>query len=288
MTALYEEQFSPAHDFPGGGEPTRYYAIASTPRCGSHALGHTLFQTGTLGFPLEYFNPVNFPRWSERFGTEGFHETYASIRAHRTSPNGCFGTKLHFGHFERLTGRHAFDSLFPGVKFVLLEREDLLGQAVSLAKARQTGAWISAQASQRAPSYSRTDIDRALEDLLVATTSWRLVLARQGWPYIRVSYEDFLEDPGRVIKRIADFVGVALDEGTEKDVRLPSRQRDDTSRRWRARYLSEARPSATAFDVAIELPGSSPRGKARAPGPVALPRRLLRRLRSMLNAAPTS
>lgn len=247
--AVYEDQFSPRHDFPLVEAPTTYYVIASTPRCGSHLLGHTLFQAGVFGFPLEYFNPVNFPQWSERFGTSTFADTYAAIRARRTSPNGFFGTKLHFSHFKRLMAEHRFEDLFPEAKVIHLEREDVLAQAVSLAKARQTKSWIAAQPVQAEPAYDVAAIDGALQDIVCANASWRLALGRHGWPSMRVTYEDFVRTPDHVLSEIARFLEVDLNGPGEQAVRLPERQSDGTNREWKSYYLAE--PKGGVDEVGI-------------------------------------
>ncbi len=49
---LYEQQFSLQNNFEKGVDIRKTLVIASTPRCGSHFLGHALHQTGQFGFPL--------------------------------------------------------------------------------------------------------------------------------------------------------------------------------------------------------------------------------------------
>jgi LPS sulfotransferase NodH len=54
-------QFGAAYDFPDFSGAFRNYLIASTPRCGSHYLGHLLRATGRLGSPLEFFPEAESP-----------------------------------------------------------------------------------------------------------------------------------------------------------------------------------------------------------------------------------
>ncbi len=146
---LYEEQFSGSHDFPRQERPDKTLIIASTPRCGSHMLGHTLHETGAFGFPLEYANPANLREWKRRIEMESTEEVIRELTQRRTSPNGVFGIKLHYTHINVLGGFDGVQALFPEAYYVLLSRKDVLKQAVSLAIAKQTGVWIAGQQPER-------------------------------------------------------------------------------------------------------------------------------------------
>jgi len=64
----YPEQFSPAMDRPPFYGRPRWYLIASTPRCGSHFLGHALIESGHFGVPLEYLHRGNLDHWRQSDG----------------------------------------------------------------------------------------------------------------------------------------------------------------------------------------------------------------------------
>lgn len=239
---LYTEQFETYNDFPCQDTVKQYYLICFTPRCGSHLLGHSLFKTDQLGFPLEYFAPKNFTRWRRRFGTNGIKDTYEMIKRYRTSPNGYFGCKLHFGMFNLLFREYKIDELFPKAKFIYIRRKDLLGQAVSLAKARKTGSWISAQKPVRLANYSFAAIERALKDIVRDNARWEYLFSRRGWPYFGLYYEDFLKNPAEIIEEIALFLGVELKSDFNfKFDQLPKKQGDNINQKFRENYLLEAR-----------------------------------------------
>ena len=63
---LYHAQFSDSLDLPAVSGPERSVLIASTPRCGSHMIGHAMAGTGLLGVPFEYCNPANHAAWMRR------------------------------------------------------------------------------------------------------------------------------------------------------------------------------------------------------------------------------
>jgi LPS sulfotransferase NodH len=140
----YEEQFSPAMDCPRSEWATRFILIASTPRCGSHYLGHMLGATGQCGVPLEYLNKRNRKYWARRFGTDRMDDLFPTIVQHRTSENGTFTLKAHWKQFHPFI--NGLDSLThgPGIeKTIWIMRRDQLAQAISKVIATQTGVWIS-------------------------------------------------------------------------------------------------------------------------------------------------
>ena len=237
---IYEEQFAAENDFPERDAVDLHYIICSTPRCGSHLLGHSLFQTGQLGFPLEYFNPVNFVEWRRRFETNGIEDTLTRLKRIRTSPNGVFGCKLHFDHFETVANGSNFETLFPNAKFVFIQRKDLLSQAVSLAKAQGTGAWISKQVAVREAEYRRDSIDRALRKITRDNACWDYLLSSRDWPLLRVFYEDFVDEPKEVLGRIAHFLEVDLPSSQALDeIDLPQKQRNETNNAFKTKYIEE-------------------------------------------------
>lgn len=240
---LYSDQFSTEHDYPPfTPAPPRRYVIASTPRCGSHRLGHALAATGHLGFPLEYLNPANLPTWERRFGTQGPRETLRALWRVRTSPNGCFGLKLHYRQLAGVASTLPPEDLLGGAAIIRIRRPDLLGQAISLVRARQTGVWISAQAPVRQPFYDGDAIAGAIADLSARNAGWEEVLARAGIQPLDLTFEEVVGDPDGAVRRVAEFLEVDLGDRTERSMPQPRRQGDRLNESWRSRFLAEGRP----------------------------------------------
>lgn len=237
----YEEQFDTSNDFPKQTITKHHYIIFFTPRSGSHLIGHYLHQTGQMGFPVEYFNPNNFPVWQQRFGTRGIADTLKMIKRYRTSPNGCFGCKLSHTEFENIAGEYNFQDLFPEVKIIRVRRKDILSQAVSLAKAKMTGSFISAQRSIAKASYSYELIDDALREIIIENARLDYIFAKRKYPYFEVYYEDFLENPHEIIQKITLFVGVEFKRLDVKssDFQLPKKQRDGTNKEFKTRFIQD-------------------------------------------------
>ena len=85
-----------------------------------------------------------------------------------------------------------------------------MSQAVSLAKAQGTGAWISKQDAVREATYQRESIDRALRKITRDNACWDYVLSSRNWPLLRIYYEDFVETPKDILGEIAGFLEVDL------------------------------------------------------------------------------
>ena len=238
---LYEGQFSEELDQPQGTAPIRNVLIASTPRCGSHMLGHAMTDTGLLGIPMEYCNPGNMKEWRTRLKTTTPQETLAAIRARRTTPNGIFADRAHFDHCAPMGGPEALFDLLPGV--IHLRRADVLRQAISFAVAWQTGVWITGQeAVSDAAVYDAGLIRSCLNDIAIQNANWVSTFAAAGIVPLNVFYESTAQDLDRDITAIARFVG-AIGDGDTLKARPRTRKQSLNQRTedWIRRYRDDQR-----------------------------------------------
>lgn len=238
---LYTDQFSDAHDFSNKKGAEKTLIIASTPRCGSHMLGHSLYQTGCFGFPLEYANPANLREWKRRFEINETDQALREIVKRRTSDNGVFGIKLHYTHIGAVGGFEQVRALFPEAYYVLLTRNDVLKQAVSLAIAHQTGVWIEGQEpkTDQPPEYRFELIRRCLRETILHNSSWRYTLAAYGCRYIDLDFNDVRQDLPGSVGRIAGFMGVELDPESICQEHATSRQGSGLNKEWAARFIED-------------------------------------------------
>lgn len=237
--ALYQDQFEEKHDFEPT-QPVRYLVIASTPRCGSHMLGHSLHETGRFGFPLEYANKANLQEWQRICGTKDAESTIRAIIQRRTSPNGVFAIKLHYSHIAALGGFTAVKRLFPDAHYVLLTRSNALNQAISFAIASQTGVWIDGQEGESSTAqYDRCLIDKCLRRVLKDNASWKYLLAANGCRHIEMDFDGAKGDIGGAIKRIADFMDIQVPDAVIPEAPVTRRQGGTTNQEWAQRYIDE-------------------------------------------------
>lgn len=258
---LYHQQFSEELDFPRVEKPTRVLIIASTPRSGSHMLGHALHQTNCFGFPLEYTNPANLAEWKRRLGKEHTNEVLTEIQRRRTSQNGVFGIKIHYSHVKEYGSFTELKRRFPEAYYVLLSRKDVLKQAISLSIARQTGVWIHGQQPKNDnPQYSLEGIDKCLRSILRENSSWRYALAANGCKFIEMDFDAIRNNLPVAINRIADFVGIKVDTDSIPSEQVTQQQSRDINAEWERQFLSDYK-GGELFSQA--KPGLLPRLKSR-------------------------
>ncbi len=241
---LYESQFSSAWDLPASSGLERTVLIASTPRCGSHMIGHAMARTGLLGVPFEYCNPSNMSVWMQRLGTISPEATLRAIIARRSTANGMFGIKAHFTQCETLGGPQQLFKALPGLRVVHLRRADVLRQAISYAVARQTGVWIKGQEpTSETAVYDASLIADCLDDIAVQNAGWSTAFAKAGIRPLNLYYEDAASDLQFAVTQVARFMNVvSSDETIEVETATERQGRNGMTKNWVERYTQDRRP----------------------------------------------
>lgn len=256
----------------GRTDPERTYVIASTERSGSTLLGDAFSATGVLGAPHEFLQSSALGEVGHRFGSprptvrahaartlrrlrrvpdwratlrmrpNSMPAYVEALQQHRTTPNGVFGLKAHWGQVASLR-EFEIDpfELFAWRRAVLITREDRVRQAVSLHRARRTGRWRAehAQEPMGPEEYDADEIAWAISLIEASEAGWREELDREasaGVAVLEVTYEQLVEDPVSTLARCFDFLGVP---GTPIPEITTVRQADDVNEQWVQRYLEE-------------------------------------------------
>lgn len=243
--AVATNNMSASQDLAPQPTPRLRYMICSTPRSGSTLLGDMLTTTGVAGVPMEYFNDVNIEAFFERQKRQmGLDDYLNAIQGLRTTANGVFGFKAHFGQVTsalRTAGildPAPFLNLFD--RFIIIKRRNKLGQAISWNKALQTGRWSSLHNHVDAPAlpvkFDPEKISKCLERIMRGEREWEETLQKLGREYHTIEYEALVEQP---IERIADiltFLGIEDSYAAPKP-RL-EKQRDELNSQMERQYLS--------------------------------------------------
>lgn len=212
----------------------RGYVICSEHRSGSTLLCQLLASTGQLGQPGEFFSDPLFG-----FRIERDRSLLEKVVKEATSANGVFGLKVFSQQFDT-TSKAGWAARLPNLRFVHLERRDLLGQAISLVQALQTGRFLASQPGRSEPRYDRRLIARHIARIAESHARWRSYFARNGIQPLWLIYEEVVADPQRAVSAIAAHIGLEGEITVDCSSVNVTVQRGAISDEWRARFIAEA------------------------------------------------
>ena len=217
----------------------RGYMICATARSGSNYLCQLLASTQVLGRPLEYFNTVGRRRQTDPNYPADRRAQIDIVRSLGATPNGIYAVKILPPQLRSVENRIDLFRHLPNLMLFRLGRRDLLGQAISLARARQTGQYIASHPRTGAPAYSRKQIRACITELSEQESMLDDRIGRLGLTPSSFQYEDILREPQEVVDRIASLMGIALPVAIDQALVTHTVQRDDSTIVWRERFLAE-------------------------------------------------
>jgi len=210
------------------------------------------------GLPESYFRKPDEQVWAERFGVavadDGSFDYRALVeRAVRagSTPNGVFAARIMWGSMHLIVdGLHSpprsqrdidvLTDAFGSLLFVHLRRDDVLGQAVSWARAAQTDYWQQGDASSAEPTLDLEQIDDLVRTITEHNTAWTNWFAEQSIQPHVVTYEDVVAHPGHTVHGMLNTLGVDAPENWQPDSRH-HRQADAINADWIRCYRSAKR-----------------------------------------------
>jgi trehalose 2-sulfotransferase len=217
---------------------TRGYVVCSNPRSGSTYLIYLAKSTGKLGIPYEWLRGDGGPASSDyKSYTRDESEQVRYILTDGKTPNGVYGLKMFPEHFDRRTETCWAESL-PQLHYVHMVREDIIGQAISLAIARQTGSYMKETPESREPIYDRTQILNCLRFIAAGEARWRMFFAINKIKPLEITYNRLLKNPQREISRIGGLVGVQ-NATINRSKFLPMPQSTSRNDLWRERFTAD-------------------------------------------------
>lgn len=133
-----------------------------------------------------------------------------------------------------------FNAYLPVTSFVLLLRRDIVAQAVSGVKAKQTGRWHSNQKSRSEPTYDAEKIARYITTVLTGINKLRCYAERSRRPWRSAVYEDFAEGDFGLVMAACDALGVPRRAAGAQIRPMPvERIGDATNEAWAAQFREE-------------------------------------------------
>lgn len=194
----------------------RFYTIFFTPRSGSSWLTGIIEQGDSLGCAKEVFNP-NFCRVNaQKLGVSNLQD-YINFVLRRDNRGGVFSCEVTAPHLNRTFPQtEAFFQLFGEHPSFWLIRQDIVAQAVSLAKMSVTkvGQSVSKSQEERAAAdtifeYDSDLLKKKIVHILKAERQTEEWITQWGLSPLRMSYEQIITlTPHQMLNVIARHAGL--------------------------------------------------------------------------------
>jgi LPS sulfotransferase NodH len=219
--------------------PRRTIMIVGMPRSGTSYFCQAMMSTGVLGRPTEFFDS----KVAAEYDTGRAHDVAFRLTLPNTygrSDNAIAAVKFFDYSLDDISRQANIMDFYPNPIFVYMHRRDILGQALSLARAEQTRSWKSDLTAEREPYYSADEIHRALLKTVTSEARWKAYFARNDIEPLDLCYEDMLGNEATILREIARRAGLDASEAsiTLESPDLPV-QRDALTAKWRARFIAE-------------------------------------------------
>ncbi len=237
----------------------RCYVVCAMARTGSNLLVDGLAATGYAGRPNQFFLEKYEQKFGEKHGVDpgDFGRYVRGIVRNASSANAVFGFKLMSWYLESFLGRlrgaggfgDASDTdveflrrAFPQLQFLQVIRANKLRQAISKARALQTGVWKIKGATEQAPApeFDHELIDDCLQAIERDEKTWSGFFQRNHVQPFVIEYERLCESYEDTIRAVFDFLKITLPRSVQISSPITIRQSDALSAEWEQRYLALA------------------------------------------------
>lgn len=191
--------------------------------------------------------PLNYKFVTEKMNKDGeksFLGYLQKVHRQHAGEHKLFGMKASVDQALMLMRARVIPDYYPDVRWVLIERSDLVAQAVSLYFAGQSKQWRSDQAAGAGsePVYDFERIRLQVQMLSQRYVAMRSFCAVFGIEPYRITYEDFAADPMAGANALAAHLGVPEPAIDASKVAI-RKQRGDRNAEFRERFLTEYRAS---------------------------------------------
>src|SRR3954467_13860045 len=210
--------------------PRRCYVVCTIPRSGSNLLTDGLRDTRRAGMPKQFFLPKAEARYAAELGIDPAVDYATYVRGivnSKVTRNEVFGFKLMSWYLDdfltRLREAHRFEDSatgdlellrtpFPRLRFVRILRRHKLRDALSAARALQTGLWKVQKGKSilREPEFNPDLIEQSLHEAERQEKIWDDFFRRIGIKPFNVEYEKLCQDYERTIRAVLNFLTIKL------------------------------------------------------------------------------
>jgi len=237
--------------------PRRCYVVCAIARSGSNLLTDGLHNTRRAGRPKQFFLINHEARYAamSHLDSRDFAAYVRGIISATATSNEVFGFKLMVWYLQdflhRLRETKAFGeesatdleilrNAFPRLEFIQIVRRNKVRQAISRARAGQTGLWklCNGKEAKAEPSFDPTLITNCLTEATIHEQMWKDFFNSIGVEPFRVEYEQLCEDYENTLHGVLDYLRISLPRGTRLGPPRTVRQADEISAEWEERFLA--------------------------------------------------
>ncbi|MEO7027054.1 MAG: Stf0 family sulfotransferase, partial [Caulobacteraceae bacterium] len=212
-----------------------FLAILFTPRCGSTFFARELVRGHDIGHVGETFNT---PRLKTRTGADVVRQNAGRWFGAKLSIQGLMAANLN-GTIDQYDGQ---------IHFIILLRRDVVAQAVSLNKARQTQRWHSTgKEREKDIIYDANRIGNSVRSIVATAHTFAKFVDICSRPVYRFYYEDSVDGDFSAMENVCKELRIPQVE-SRKNRNFASLQpiRDHVNEEWRVRFLEHVDPRVQA------------------------------------------
>jgi LPS sulfotransferase NodH len=211
------------------------YLICTSPRSGSTLLCRGLAETGRAGAPAEYFDhrEESIAYWRYHFQISTKLEFLDGIVQKTSTPNGIFGTKVHWStqpdlrqalcnamgtEISERRDRSLNDLLrekFGAVRYIWLRRSNKVAQGISHFRAARSYVWELPRTPSRLNGirgdtvrFDFRAIDHCVSLAREYDRQWCVYFESNGLAPLQLVYEDFVAAYDETLRSVLEFLDV--------------------------------------------------------------------------------
>ncbi|WP_024516285.1 Stf0 family sulfotransferase [Bradyrhizobium sp. Tv2a-2] len=212
--------------------------LCFTNRSGSNFLAELLGSTKQVNIAGEFLNFDTALTHIRKGDLSSFYDYFVGL-ADTLSVNGNFACKIAITQIALIQQAGLLDDLMPNSRFVVSERADLLGQAISLEIASRTGQWTSYMQPTGAVAeadFNHNRLEMIIRNLAREQELFRLFFAINGLDHFPVGYEQLTSHTETVMRMLCEWLEMQAPPDCFERTST-QRQSDSVNNAWRSRFL---------------------------------------------------
>src|SRR5688572_15310109 len=236
--------------------------IATTPRSGSSYFCEVLFQRAKIQASAEFLNPRKLRQRGllqdeSNYLVPSLEALIEGRMSERREVESPICLKVMYTHFERARALAGVRESLGAHPVVLMQRRDVVSQAVSLYIAELTGQWVSFKPPLRdvaALPYSFEAIDGIVDRIERHTALWRRTFLVAGIEYLEIYYEQLIEQPVEVVNSVMRLWDLARRNRPKLAPKTHSSQTTEINRQFIEQYRRDKLEAIFRQDVPADTP----------------------------------